>query len=62
MNDEITSIHKEINGRESSDKHEDEIRGIRRRKIRLVNVKAIVKIAEDTEKISSNINEPLKFF
>ena len=27
LNDEITSIHKEINDRESNDEHIDEIRG-----------------------------------
>ena len=30
LNDEIISIDKEINDRESNDKHEDEIKGIRK--------------------------------
>ena len=49
LNDEIISIHKEINNRKSNNKHGNEIRDIRRRKIRIINndkvinsVKAIV--------------------
>ena len=36
-NNEITSIHKEINDRENNDEHGDEIRGIKKRKIRIIN-------------------------
>lgn len=37
LNDEIISIHKEINNRESNGEHGNEIRDIRRRKIRIID-------------------------
>ena len=36
LNDEIISIYKEINDRESNDKYGDEIKDIKRRKIRII--------------------------
>ena len=51
---EITSIHKEINDRENNNKHGDEIRNIKRRKIRIINSEcesnsSSEDITEDTE-------------
>ena len=60
LNDEIISIHKEINDRESSDEHRDEIRGIRRRKTRIIGNEYEINssnedIAEDTENVMDNM-------
>ena len=46
LNDEIIFIHKKINDRENNDEHGDEIRGIKRRKIRII----------DSECKSNNLN------
>ena len=37
LNDEIISIHKEINDRESNDEDGDEIKSVRRREIRITD-------------------------
>ncbi|XP_031368527.1 uncharacterized protein LOC116186181 [Apis dorsata] len=52
LNDKITSIHKEINDRESNDEHRDEIR---RRKIRIIDSEC------ESNNSSEDITEDRKF-
>ena len=73
MNEEITSLHKKINDRENNDEHGNEIRGIRKRKIRIIdneyeNNSSSETIAEDTENSkwiicteSENISRRIQF-